>query len=71
MWSSEKTEATWQICAGYEVDRHRQYLDKIPQVAPSCLEVETAHERHSVLPRSVQLQLIGLAHISVVRAVAG
>jgi len=53
------------------VDKRSQYLDKIPQVVSSCLEREVANERHSVLPRPVEFQLVGLAHVAVVSAVAG
>jgi hypothetical protein len=55
----------------YDVDKRNQYLDKIPQVVSSCLESEVANERHPVFPRPVEFQLVCLAHVAIVSAVAG
>ena len=55
----------------YVAVERRLYLDKIPQVASSCLERQVAHVRNVIVPRSVDLQLVRSAHVPVVRAVAG
>jgi sensor domain CHASE-containing protein len=47
------------------------YLDKIPQFFSSCSEREVADERQTFFTRPVDLQLVGLAYIAVVSAVAG
>jgi hypothetical protein len=71
MWRIEGNEATGRYTQVYVVDKRSQYLDKIPQVVSSCLEREVANERHSVLPRPVEFQLVRVAHVAVVSAVAG